>query len=104
MMVPEDIILSLLSDEERQRLKNMERIKNFCLLDPEFFTVCLDDKATVEFVLQKLMDDGEISNLRHDLACKNPDDMIYEPLAAKVRHYKENPAGVALLLKAITAG
>ncbi len=37
----------------------------------------------------------------HDFWCTNPDDMYYEVLAERVRFFKEDKKGVAIMCKVI---
>ncbi len=41
----------------------------------------------------------EIGKLMHDFSCTNPDDMNYEALAKKVRYFKQDEKGVAVMCK-----
>ncbi len=41
----------------------------------------------------------ELGKLMHDFFCTNPDDMYFDELADKVRYFKEDEKGVAMMCK-----
>ncbi len=45
--------------------------------------------------------DTPLGKLMHDFACTDPGDMYYQPLAERVRFYKESKEGVVIMCKAI---
>ena len=45
--------------------------------------------------------DSKIGKLIHDFKCTDADDMYYALLAKKVRFYKEDEKGVAIMCKAM---
>lgn len=52
-----------------------------------------NDGSHIIYVNNKIQDDTPLGRLMHDFSCKNPDDMYYENLAARVRYFKEEEEG-----------
>lgn len=60
-----------------------------------------DDGSHILYVNGSYRDDSPIGKLMHDFWCTNPDDMYYEVLAERVRFFKEDKKGVAIMCKVI---
>lgn len=52
-----------------------------------------NDGSHIIYINNKIQDDTPLGRLMHDFSCKNPDDMYYENLAARVRYFKEEEEG-----------
>lgn len=61
--------------------------------------VLFGDGSHILYVNGKYRGNDEIGKLMHDFSCTNPDDMNYEILAKKVRYFKQNQEGVAIMCK-----
>lgn len=60
-----------------------------------------DDGSHILYVNGSYRDDSPIGKLMHDFWCTNPDEMYYEVLAERVRFFKEDKKGVAIMCKVI---
>lgn len=61
----------------------------------------IEDEAHIVYVNGTYVGDSEIGKLIHDFKCTDADDMYYALLARKVRFYKEDEKGVAIMCKAM---
>ena len=61
----------------------------------------IEDEAHIVYVNGTYVGDSEIGKLIHDFKCTDADDMYYAVLAKKVRFYKEDEKGVAIMCKAM---
>lgn len=59
------------------------------------------DGSHIVYVNGAYRDNTPIGKLMHDFFCTNPDDMYYDVLADRVRFFKENKKGVAIMCKVI---
>ncbi len=55
------------------------------------------DGSHIIYVNNKIKDNTPLGKLMHDFSCKNPGDMYYKKLADKVRYFKENEKGSAIM-------
>lgn len=60
-----------------------------------------NDGSHIMYVNGSYRGNDDIGKLMHDFSCTNPSDMIFEPLAERVRFFKESKEGVAIMCKAI---
>ena len=60
-----------------------------------------DDGSHILYVNGAYRGDTPLGKLMHDFACTDPGDMYYQPLAERVRFYKESKEGVVIMCKAI---
>ncbi|MCM1157531.1 MAG: hypothetical protein NC300_08280 [Bacteroidales bacterium] len=61
--------------------------------------VLFGDGSHILYVNGKYRGDDEIGKLMYDFSCINPDDMNYEVLARRARHFKQDKEGVAAMCK-----
>ena len=59
------------------------------------------DEAHIIYVNSKIQDNTALGKLMHDFSCKKAENMYYKVLADRVRYFKENKEGVAIMCKAI---
>ena len=59
------------------------------------------DGSHILYVNGEYREDTPVGRLMHDFFCTNPDDMYYKVLADRVRYFKENKKGVAMMCKAM---
>ena len=59
------------------------------------------DGSHILYVNGAYRDETPLGKLMHDFSCTNPADMHYELLAERVRFFKENKEGVAIMCKAM---
>lgn len=59
------------------------------------------DASHIVYVNARIMDDSPLGRLMHDFWCTSADDMYYDVLARRVRHYKEEEEGIATMCKAM---
>ena len=53
-----------------------------------------EDGEHIIYVNGSIQDDTPVGRLMHDFACTDPDQMYYQPLAERVRYFKEHREGV----------
>lgn len=58
------------------------------------------DGAHIIYVNSQIKDDTKLGRLMQDFTCTNPDDMNYPVLAQRVRYFKEDTKGVAIMCRA----
>ncbi len=61
----------------------------------EFF----GDEAHIIYVNSQIKDETKLGRLMHDFGCTNADDMYNELLANRVRYFKEDKEGVAIMCR-----
>ena len=59
------------------------------------------DEAHIIYINSQIKDETELGKLMHDFSCTNPKDMYYKILADRVRYFKEDEEGVAVMCKAM---
>ena len=59
------------------------------------------DGSHILYVNGACRDETPIGKLMHDFSCTDPDDMYYDILAERVRFFKEDKEGVAIMCKAM---
>ena len=59
------------------------------------------DESHIIYVNSQIKGDTVLGRLMHDFSCTKADDMHYPILAEKVRYFKENVKGVAIMCKAM---
>ena len=57
------------------------------------------DESHIIYVNSQIKDDTVLGRLMHDFSCTKADDMIYPILANRVRYFKEDAKGVAIMCK-----
>ena len=57
------------------------------------------DEAHIIYVNSQIKDDTVLGRLMHDFSCTKVDDMHYPILADRVRYFKEDAKGVAIMCK-----
>ena len=57
------------------------------------------DESHILYVNSQVKDDTVLGRLMHDFSCTKADDMIYPILANRVRYFKEDAKGVAIMCK-----
>ena len=60
-----------------------------------------NDGSHILYVNGSYRGNDDLGKLMHDFSCTNPSDMIFQPLAERVRFFKESKEGVAIMCKAI---
>ena len=60
-----------------------------------------EDESHIIYVNSKIQDNTALGKLMHDFSCKKAENMYYKVLADRVRYFKENKEGVAIMCKAI---
>ena len=60
-----------------------------------------NDGSHIVYVNNEIQDDTPLGKLMHDFACTKAEDMNYEILAKRVRHFKEDKEGVTAMCKII---
>ena len=60
-----------------------------------------DDGSHILYVNGAYRGEDDVGRLMHDFSCTNPDDMYYEALAERTRHFKESKEGIAIMCKAM---
>lgn len=70
-------------------------------------TTCLETKEVANdgkytiYVNSLIQDETALGKLMHDFWCKDPDEMLYDVLAERVRYFKENEEGIRTMCKAM---
>lgn len=59
------------------------------------------DKAHIIYVNAQIQNETDLGKLMHDFACTDSADMYYDVLAERVRYFKEDERGVAIMCKAM---
>ena len=59
------------------------------------------DESHILYVNSQIKDDTVLGRLMHDFSCTKADDMFYPILANRVRYFKEDARGVAIMCKAM---
>ena len=59
------------------------------------------DESHIIYVNSQIKDDTVLGRLMHDFSCTKADDMFYPILANRVRYFKEDARGVAIMCKAM---
>ena len=59
------------------------------------------DEEHIVYVNSQIRDDTSLGRLMHDFACKEAKDMYYPVLADRVRYFKEDEKGAAVMCKAM---
>lgn len=59
------------------------------------------DESHILYVNSQVKDDTVLGRLMHDFSCTKADDMFYPILANRVRYFKEDARGVAIMCKAM---
>lgn len=59
------------------------------------------DKTHIIYVNAWIQDETDLGKLMHDFTCPDPADMYYEVLAERVRYFKEDTKGVAVMNSAM---
>ena len=57
------------------------------------------DESHILYVNSQIKDDTVLGRLMHDFSCTKADDMFYPILANRVRYFKEDARGVAIMCK-----
>jgi len=60
-----------------------------------------DDQSHIVYVNGAIRDDTPLGRLMNDFACTNAKDMYYDPLAERMRYYKESEEGVTSMCEAM---
>lgn len=59
------------------------------------------DGSHIIYVNAQYKDDTPLGILMHDFACSNPNDIKYQVLANRVKYFKQNKEGIAIMCKAM---
>lgn len=59
------------------------------------------DEEHIIYVNSRIRDDTSLGKLMHDFACIEAGDMYYQVLADRVRYFKEDEKGAAVMCKAM---
>ncbi|MBE6612829.1 MAG: hypothetical protein E7632_10090 [Ruminococcaceae bacterium] len=59
------------------------------------------DEQHILYVNAQITDETELGRLMHDMWCVEADDMHYDVLAGRVRYFKEDKEGVAIMCRAM---
>ena len=59
------------------------------------------DEEHIVYVNSQIKDETSLGKLMHDFACIEAKDMYYQVLADRVRYFKEDEKGVAVMCKAM---
>ena len=59
------------------------------------------DESHIIYVNSQIKDESALGKLMHDFYCTDPKDMNYKILAERVRYFKEDEKGVAVMCKAM---
>ena len=59
------------------------------------------DESHILYVNAQIKDDTALGQLMHDFSCTSAEDMFYPILANRVRYFKEDARGVAIMCKAM---
>lgn len=59
------------------------------------------DESHIIYVNSQIKDETALGKLMHDFSCTSAKDMFYEVLADRVRYFKEDEEGVAVMCKAM---
>jgi len=62
-----------------------------------------DDKSHIVYVNGEIRDDTPLGRLMNDFACTDAKDMYYDPLAERMRYYKESKEGVTSICEGFAA-
>lgn len=74
---------------ENQSVYNIDRYMQICgSLKP------FEDGEHIIYVNGSIQDDTPVGRLMHDFTCTDPNKMYYQPLADRVRYFKEHKEGV----------
>lgn len=95
--LPETFVIFITENDIFKRGKPFYQIERCFIETGELF----GDGAHILYVNGAYRDDSPLGKLMHDFSCSDPADMYYDILADRVRFFKEEKEGIAVMCKAM---
>ena len=95
--LPETYVIFITEHDVIGKGEPIYRVERKILETDEFF----DDGSHILYVNGAYRGDSDIGKLMHDFSCTDAKDMKYKILADRVRYFKEDEKGVAIMCKAM---
>ncbi|MCM1308638.1 MAG: hypothetical protein NC223_08575 [Butyrivibrio sp.] len=95
--IPDSYVIFITENDVMKGNQAIYPIERYVTIGEE--KVLFGDGSHIIYVNGKYRGDDEIGRLMHDFSCTEPDDMIFEELAKKARHFKKTEKGVAAMCK-----
>jgi len=95
--LPETFVIFITENDVMEKGKPLYQIERCFLENGEKF----GDGSHILYVNGSYRDETPVGKLMHDFSCTDPSDMYYGILADRVRFFKENKEGIAVMCKAM---
>lgn len=96
-MLPETFVIFITENDIFKKGEPFYQIERCFVKTGEPF----EDGAHILYVNGAYQNDSPLGKLMHDFACSDPSDMYYDVLADRVRFFKEEKEGIAVMCKAM---
>lgn len=96
-MLPETFVIFITENDIFKKGEPFYQIERCFVKTGEPF----EDGAHILYVNGAYQNESPLGKLMHDFACSDPSDMYYDVLADRVRFFKEEKEGIAVMCKAM---
>lgn len=96
-MLPETFVIFITENDIFKKGEPFYQIERCFVKTGESF----EDGAHILYVNGAYQNESPLGKLMHDFACSDPSDMYYDVLADRVRFFKEEKEGIAVMCKAM---